>query len=169
MLGEVADFTALSKEAARVGVKLIVDCVARISSKNYHRKYKDMMLLARNSEGLPVVCYGTDGRGMHYEDTAMLNYRVAKVWNLLIEDVLEFARKFQISGIHLDNAHAWPQIMELDHEEMYRTDSDGIAHYSAKEIFSGAVVKRNEDFAYWASSKKSTYPNPIFVKLCKEL
>lgn len=169
MLGGEDEFSGMIKEAKNIGMKILVDCVARISSKNFHRRYKNKLLFNRNPQGIPVICYGSDGRAINYEDSAMLNYRQAEVWQLLVDDVLKFARKSEVDGIHIDNAHSWPQIMELDQAEMYRKDTDGEAHYSTQEIFDGLVVKRNEFYAYWASDLREKYANPIFVKLCKEL
>ena len=66
----------------------------------------------------------------------------------MLQDVISFAKKYEIDGIHIDNAQSWPQIMELDSAEMYRKDTDGEPHYSTQEIFDGLVVIRNEKFAY---------------------
>jgi glycogen synthase len=169
MLGGDTKFASMMQESKKVGTKILIDCVARISSKNYHRRYKNKFLFYRNPQGIPVVCYGSDGRAINFEDSAMLNYRQADVWQLLVEDITEFTKKFQIDGIHIDNAQSWPQIMELDREEMYRNDTDGNPHYSTQEIFDGLVVKRNEKYAYWDSDLRYKYSNPIFIKLCKEL
>jgi len=169
MLGGGKEFKSLLKEADETGVRIIVDCVARISSKHYHRRYKNKLLYTRNQDDLPVVCYGTDGRSIKYEDSAMLNYRLSEVWKILVQDVIEFVKQYQVGGIHIDNAQAWPQIMELDKDEMYYLDSDGQPHYTTQEIFDGQVVQRNENFAYWASSLREKWANPIFVKLCKEI
>jgi starch synthase len=169
LLGGGTEFKSMMREAKEVGMKILIDCVARISSKNYHRRYKNQMLFFRNPQGIPVVCYGSDGRAINYEDSAMLNYRNSEVWQLLVDDILDFTRKYQVDGIHIDNAHSWPQIMELDSVEMYRKDPDGQPHYSTQEIFDGIIVKRNEFFAYWASELRDKYANPLFVKLCKEL
>ncbi|CAG9314556.1 unnamed protein product [Blepharisma stoltei] len=169
LLGGAPEFKNLMSEAKDVGMRILVDCVARISSKNYHRRYKNKSLYTRNSEGLPVVCHGSEGRALKFEDSMMLNYRKSEVWNLLISDILTFAKNYKIDGIHMDNAQAWPQIMELDAGEMYRKDTDGQPHYTTQEIFDGLVVKRNENYAYWASLLRDKYPNPIFVKICKEL
>jgi len=38
----------------------------------------------------------------------MLNYRKIEAWNLLIDEVIEFADRYGIDGIHLDNGQAWP-------------------------------------------------------------
>ena len=43
-------------------IKIIVDCLARISSSRPHRKYKDMLLYYLNEEGRREICYGTDGQ-----------------------------------------------------------------------------------------------------------
>lgn len=169
LLGGGNEFKNLMNEAKNVGMKILVDCVARISSKNFHRRYKDKWLHTRNNEGLPVVCHGSEGRSAKFEDSMMLNYRKSEVWNLLINDILLFARTYKIDGVHMDNAQAWPQIMELDKAEMYRKDTDGLPHYSSQEIFDGLVVIRNENYAYWASQLREKYPNPIFIKVCKEL
>lgn len=169
MLGGDPEFTSMMKQAKEVGIKILVDCLARISSKNYHRRYKNRLLFNRDVQGIPVVCYGSDGRALHYEDSVMLNYRQVDVWQLLLDDIIKFANKYKVDGIHIDNAQSWPQIMELDQVEMYRKDTDGQPHYSTQEIFDGHVVKRNEFFAYWASDLRFKYANPIFVKICKEL
>lgn len=169
LLGGANEFKSMMREAKEVGMKILIDCVARISSKNFHRRYKNQLLFYRNPQGIPVVCYGSDGRAINYEDSAMLNYRNSEVWQLLVDDILDFTRKFQVDGIHIDNAHSWPQIMELDSIEMYRKDPDGFPHYTTQEIFDGIIVKRNDFFSYWASDLRDQYANPLFVKLCKEL
>jgi hypothetical protein len=84
-------------------MKIIVDCLARISSSRNHRKYRDLLLYYLDEEGIRKICYGTDGQAVSYEDTAMLNYRKIESWNLLIEEVLEFTQRHGINGIHLDN------------------------------------------------------------------
>jgi starch synthase len=167
--GGESSFLELVREAKNLGVHILVDCLTRISSTNYHRRYKNEQLLVRNEEGLCVICYGSDGRSIRYEDTAMLNYRKAEVWDLLIDDILSFTRKYGVDGIHIDNAHAWPQVYELDVIEMYRKDADGEPHYSTQEIFDGLVVLRNENFGYWGCEASKRYASPLFLKLCKEL
>ena len=97
-------FKALMYEAERLGIHIIVDCVSRISSRNFHRKYKEHELYIRDENGLPVLLYGTDGIAIRYHDSLMLNYRKSAVWDLLVDDMLEVIRKYRISGIHLDNA-----------------------------------------------------------------
>lgn len=84
-------------------MKIIVDCLARISSSRSHRKYRDLLLNYLDEDGIRNIYYGTDGQAMKYEDTAMLNYRKIESWNLLIEEVLTFAHRHRINGIHLDN------------------------------------------------------------------
>lgn len=38
----------------------------------------------------------------------MLNYRKIESWDLLIDEVLQFATKHGLDGVHLDNGQAWP-------------------------------------------------------------
>lgn len=33
--------------------------------------------------------YGSEGRSLNYQDTAILNYRKKEAWNLLLEEVFE--------------------------------------------------------------------------------
>lgn len=89
-------------------VKIIVDCLARISSSRHHRKYKDLLLNYLDEDGRVHICYGTDGQAQKFEDTAMLNYRKIEAWDTLIDEVIEFTNKFGVDGIHLDNGQAWP-------------------------------------------------------------
>jgi len=84
-------------------IKIITDCLARISSSRHHRKYKDLLLYNLDEDGRRKICYGTDGQAINYEDTAMLNYRKIESWNLLIEEVIKFTKAHGIDGIHLDN------------------------------------------------------------------
>ncbi len=113
------------------------------------------------------LCYGTDGHSVSYEDSANLNYRKVESWNLLLEDIIILASKHDINGVHLDNCQAWPQIMNIDHEEMYREDTDGLRSYSNLDILNGEVVKREEDNGFWGSNLVDSYANPFLVKLCR--
>ena len=169
LLGGDSDFKSLMSESKQVGVKILVDCLARVSSTHYHRRYKGEEFFVMNETGKLVVCYGTDGRAIRYDDTFLLNYRKSSVWNLLVDDVLSFVQKYDVDGIHLDNAHAWPQVLVRNEVEMFRKDPDGEYHFTTQEIFDGMVVQRNEFFGFWQSSARYTYANPLFFKLCKEL
>jgi hypothetical protein len=33
----------------------------------------------------------------------MLNYRKIEAWEMLIDEVMTFSKRFQVDGIHLDN------------------------------------------------------------------
>ena len=125
MLGGEQGFKRVVAKANEKGIKVIVDCLARISSSRHHRKFRELLLSYLDDQGIKRICYGTDGHAQNYEDTAMLNYRKVAAWDLLINEVLSFARKTGIEGIHLDNGQAWPQIMEPDLEELRRVDIDG--------------------------------------------
>lgn len=125
MLGGAPAFNRVVQRARSEGVKVIVDCLARISSSRHHRKFKNLLLHYLDEEGRRRICYGTDGQARQYEDTAMLNYRKVEAWDLLVDEVLEFAANTGVSGIHLDNGQAWPQILEPDIEELMRIDVDG--------------------------------------------
>lgn len=103
MLGGTEQFKGLVSAAKSEGVKIIVDCLARISSSRHHRKYKDLLLHYLDPEGRRKICYGTDGQQVSYEDTAMLNYRKKAAWDLLIDEIICFAKSTGIDGIQLDN------------------------------------------------------------------
>jgi len=167
MLGGSQGFSSLCEEAFKYDVKLIIDCLTKVSSSRPHKKYKKCLLYTLDEEGKSMVCFGTDGRSINYEDTALLNYRKKKVWDLLLDEILEISSKYSINGIHLENAQAWPQILNLDMKEMYRRDPDNTPAYTEKEIFEGEVVLQDENCGYWASNAKNQYANPFFMKICK--
>jgi starch synthase len=169
MLGGDEGLAQVVRAAKQSGVKIIVDSLARISSSRHHRKYKDLLLNYLDEDGRRHICYGTDGQAQKFEDTAMLNYRKIEAWNMLIDEVLQYAKKFQVDGIHLDNGQAWPQIMEPDVEELTRIDVDGEPAYTPEDFMNGECVIRNENHGYWNSNNMETYPNPFFIKLCKRL
>ncbi|MDR3736752.1 MAG: alpha-amylase family protein, partial [Acidobacteriaceae bacterium] len=169
MLGGERAYALVMDEARRAGIKVLVDCLSRVSSSRPHRRYRKVLLRTLDADGKVILCYGTDGRAIKYEDTALLNYRKLKSWNLLVEDIISFARRYRIEGVHLDNGQAWPQIMELDEAEMYRKDTDGKPAYREKDILNGEIVIKNENHGYWNSTNVDTYANPMFVKLCRQL
>lgn len=68
-----------------------------------------------------------------------------------------------------DNGQSWPQIYNLDKEEMYRKEVGNTSAYSEKEIFNGLIVENNEESGFWASTYKEALPNPFIMKLCRNL
>ena len=108
MLGGDEGFKRVVTKAKENKVKIVVDCLTRISSSRHHKKYRDLLLHYLDQDGKKHICYGTDGQSINYDDSAMLNYRKLESWNLLVEEVLEFSKKNGISGINLDNGQAWP-------------------------------------------------------------
>ena len=90
MLGGKLAFQSMIKKAKKEDIKIIVDCLARISSSRHHRKYRDLLLHYLDEEGRRHICYGTDGQALKYEDTAMLNYRKIEAWNILIDEMVNF-------------------------------------------------------------------------------
>ena len=99
----------------------------------------------------------------------MLNYRKKEAWDMLIDEIISYVKKFDFDGIHLDNGQAWPQIMEPDLDELSRIDVDGVPVYTAEDFMNGEVVVRNENYGYWNSNNMESYPNPFFVKMCTRL
>ena len=151
MLGGVEGFKELVGESKKLGMKILIDGLTRISSARPHKRYLDNVLHTLDADGKKTICFGTDGRALNFEDTALLNYRKKEVWDLFLKEVIEFTDKFGIDGLHLDNGQAWPQIMTLDVDEMYRVECDGSSAYTDKEIFNGEVVLPNENCGYWGS------------------
>jgi hypothetical protein len=90
MLGGEEGLKKVMKTAQEHHVKVIVDCLARISSSRHHRKYKNLLLNYLDEDGRRHICYGTDGQAIRFEDTAMLNYRKIEAWELLIDEVAEY-------------------------------------------------------------------------------
>lgn len=169
MLGGADGLESLMNEAQKRGIKVITDGLTKVSSSRPDKKYKKTLLYTLDEEGKSIVCFGTDGRSIHYEDTALLNYRKLKVWNLIIDEIIEFSERYRLDGIHLENGQAWPQFLSLDCKEMYRKDPDQTSAYTEKEIFNGEVVLQDENCGYWASRSKQDYANPFLVKICKTL
>jgi len=88
MLGGDEALKKLVQKAKQSKVKIITDCLARISSSRHHRKYKNLLLNYLDTDGRIHICYGTDGQAQNFEDTAMLNYRKIEAWDMLIDEVI---------------------------------------------------------------------------------
>ena len=79
-----------------------------------------------------VIIYIKKKRAVHFEDAQLLNYRKKKCWDMFLDEIIKFSSDYGVNGIHLDNGQSWPQILKLDTEEMYRTDSDNTPAYTNK-------------------------------------
>lgn len=61
MLGGDEGFAKVMKQAQTSKMKIVIDCLSRISSSRHHRKYRDLMLYYLDEDGRKKICYGTDG------------------------------------------------------------------------------------------------------------
>lgn len=87
MLGGPNGFSDLTKKAKELNVRILVDCLTRISSSRANKKYRDLIIHALDSQGKKTPVFGSDGRAIFFEDTTLLNYRKKKVWDLMLEEV----------------------------------------------------------------------------------
>ena len=70
--------------------------VTRISSSRPHRRYKKDLVHTIDAQGRLVAMFGTDGRSLHFEDTIVLNNRKKRVWDDLLEEVIDLATSYEI-------------------------------------------------------------------------
>lgn len=85
MLGGETGFNKLMGESKKLGMKVITDCTARISSTRYRKVYEPYLLSYIDESGKKFPFYGAEGRSINYEDTTILNYRKLDAWELLID------------------------------------------------------------------------------------
>ena len=169
LLGGEKSFLSLINKAHKLSIKLVIDSLSRISSSRAHRKYRDILLRYLDPQGKLQICYGSDGKSVRYEDSAILNYRKKESWDMLIKEIITLIEKYKIDGVHLDNCQAWPQIMELDTAELYRIDIDGKPAYTPLDILNGEIVMPNSECGYWDTDNFESYANPLLVKLTKSV
>ena len=191
LLGTEKEFKQIVEEGKKSNIKIFIDMLSSISSSHFHKKYNNLNLNYVDKCGKLQCLFGTEGDSIKYEDNMILNYRDINTWNLLISDVSELCEKYNISGIHLNNAQNWPQIYSVDLKEMLRVnmeDGQMIRHYSNFEIINGSVVLPNQECGYWncfnieinknennenddenSSIIENIYPNPLFIKLTKNI
>ena len=169
LLGGVEDFKSLINKAKSLNMKVIIDSLCRISSSNFNTKYRNVLLRYIDERNKLQSCYGSVGKSTDYKESTILNYRKIEAWEILVNEIKTIIKKFNIDGIHLDNCQMWPNIMELNIAEMYRVDNDGILSYSPLEILNGEIIMPNSESGYWDSDNCEQYPNPLLVKLTKEI
>ena len=194
LLGTEKEFKQIVEESKKNNIKIFVDILSSVSSSHFHKKYNNLNLYYVDKCGKLQCLFGTEGDNVKYEDSMLLNYRDIKSWNLLINDILELCEKYNISGIHLNNAQNWPPIYEVDLKEMLREhmeENELIRHYSNYEIINGNVIIPNQECGYWDSFNiepnkneknenneindensnilENIYPNPLFIKLTKKI
>ena len=191
LLGTEKEFKQIIEEGNKNNIKIFIDMISSVSSSHYHKKYNNLNLSYIDKFGKIQCLYGTEGDSIKYEDNMILNYRDISTWNLLINDISELCEKYNISGIHLNNAQNWPQIYSVDLKEMFRAnmeDDQMVRHYSNFEIINGSIVLPNQECGYWNSFNieinktesnendaensniiENIYPNPLFIKLTKNI
>jgi glycosidase len=103
MLGGEKAFKELLNRAKELNIKILVDSATRISSARPHKRYRKHLLQKLDKENKLVGLYGTEGRSLSYEDTAVLNYRKLRVWNMILEELYHLRDQYGIDGVHLDN------------------------------------------------------------------
>jgi glycogen synthase len=170
MLGGTKGFAALTDAASALGMRVIIDSMCQVSGSRVHKKYRGILCDMIDKRGRKVNHYGTDGKEVQWVDTLVLNARKKQCWEQLVDDISSMARKFKVGGVRLDNAMAWPLILPVDLDEMLRTDEEG-AQYTPQEIVDGEVVKPSkfEEAVYWRTAAAASYPNPMLVKLTREI
>ena len=75
LLGGAEEFKELMEAANTKNIDIVIDCVTRISSARYNRRYKDLVLQCVDDDGKLSLAYGGEGRARKYEETVYLNYR----------------------------------------------------------------------------------------------
>ena len=86
------------------------------------KKYDNFRLKNIDEQGKIIYHYGSNGRSINYDDTTVLNYRKKDAWDLLINEIKEIIVRYEIDGIYLDNGFQWPQLFEINREEMMRKE-----------------------------------------------
>eukprot|EP00917_Polyrhabdina_sp_WS-2016_P011033 GHVP01024186.1.p1 GENE.GHVP01024186.1~~GHVP01024186.1.p1 ORF type:complete len:2011 (-),score=317.95 GHVP01024186.1:3954-9986(-) len=169
--GGVQGFLGMMREAKRVGIRVMVDCFARISSSGMHRKYYPYGLHTIDEQGKLVRLYGTEGRAKKFSETCNLNYRRAETWESLVEDIKLLANRMGVDGVRCDSAYLWPIINIADHNELNRLDADGVPHYNPEQIIMGDVVLpyTAHSCGYWNSEASARWPNPLLTRLCRDI
>ena len=99
LLGGEEDFKSLVNKAKSLNMKIIVDSLCRISSSRANRKYRNVLLRYLDNYSKLQLCYGSDGKSVHYEDSTVLNYRKIEAWEMLITEVKTLINKFGIDVI----------------------------------------------------------------------
>jgi len=74
-LGGDEEFNKMMEVAKAKDVKIMVDCVMRISSSRANSRYKDFMLKCVDEDGKFGLAYGAETRGRKHEETIHLNLR----------------------------------------------------------------------------------------------
>ena len=77
--------------------------------------------------------------------------RKKETWDLIIQETVEFVKKFNIDGIVIDNADIAPQYFDVNVEELSRRETDGENTYTPEDMFYGNIVAPTSESGYWAT------------------
>eukprot|EP01119_Soliformovum_irregulare_P020831 TRINITY_DN6809_c0_g1_i1.p1 TRINITY_DN6809_c0_g1~~TRINITY_DN6809_c0_g1_i1.p1 ORF type:complete len:2064 (+),score=697.75 TRINITY_DN6809_c0_g1_i1:71-6262(+) len=172
-LGGGKEFDDMVSNANNLGMKIVVDATAKVSSRLAHRKYKDLTCYTLNEDENLKVHPGTDGKDFLWNDCVLLNWRKKDTWDLTISEIKQWAAR-GVSGVRLDGAQSWPLILTPDSDELFRQDSDGAFHYTNAEIFEGEVVEggrwdEGHKYGFHGTRAAKTHPNPFFIKMTRAI
>ncbi|EFA80962.1 alpha amylase domain-containing protein [Heterostelium album PN500] len=177
-LGGNEQFNLLISKAKQLGIKIVIDSTARLSSKQAHRKYNGSILHTLDSKGQLTRMEGTDSVEFTWPDCVMMNFRKLSVWEMMVQETLAWGDR-GIDGVRIDSGHICPLLIRSNLDELYRIDSDDQPHFTNQQIFDGEIVlqpsEEGRNFGYWGTTPKSPkqstpfYPNPLFIKLTREV
>lgn len=168
-LGGAEDFKKLMSTAKQKKLKILVDCLSRVSAARPNKRYHPHFLYNIDEDGKLLIAYGAEGFSVNYDDTAYLNYRKKETWDLIINETCEFIKTYNIDGIHIDDAQIWPHTFEADIEELERKDTDGTPAYEVEDIFFGKIIKPKTISGYWSTEARLKWANPFLTRLCRTL
>ncbi|GAM27650.1 hypothetical protein SAMD00019534_108260 [Acytostelium subglobosum LB1] len=177
-LGGIPLFNTLVTKAKQLGIKIVIDSTARLSSKMAHRKYNGSIVHTLDHKGQLSRLEGTDSVEITWPDVVMMNFRKQSVWDMWVEETLHWGER-GVDGVRIDSGHTCPLLFRANLDELYRLDSDDLPHFTNQQIFDGEIVmnpsEEGRNFGYWGttppSPKQSTpfYPNPLFIKMTREV
>lgn len=66
MLGGDSGFAKLMENSRKIGMKVMTDCTARVSSTRYKKVYQPFLLDYIDESGKKYPFYGAEGRSINY-------------------------------------------------------------------------------------------------------
>lgn len=160
--GGLNAFKVFTNRAKELGIRVLIDFVPLVALRNSSKKYSMFSTLTLDEKGRLVTS------DIPETDLMGLNFRSAKLWQLLATEITQLCETCDISGFFMGDYKLWDYVLPRNLEELTRIDPDNTPHYNFLNIIEGTVVK-NDETNICGLAKRQVWSSPFLSNLMRRI
>ena len=98
-----------------------------------------------------------------------MNFRSLKVWDLLIDEMIQICENCGVTGFYFGLLKQWDNVIKRDLKELGRIDPDGTPHYDFRNFIDGAIVSSHKKISTCGMSQRKFKSSPFLSRVMRKL